>query len=127
MTKHNIPLTYKPKIPFVLDGTCRQTIRAGGKFKVNDLISFHGWEGKPYHSKWSFRTPYLIITNILNCVIFVDGIQIGTNFYEWHWRQCEDLAKADGIDPPTGEELGKVLTKYHKIPEDGLLAQIIRW
>jgi hypothetical protein len=34
---------------------------------------------------------------------------------------------ADGIDPPTGQELGRVLTSMHKVPYEGLLAQIITW
>jgi len=36
-------------------------------------------------------------------------------------------AKADGIDPPTGEALEKVMKEYHRIPDEGLEAQILRW
>lgn len=59
--KHILPLTYEPKIPDVRSGKCTQTIRPISYTKpkqVNDLIMFHGWSGKPYRSKWSFRTPY---------------------------------------------------------------------
>jgi len=44
--KWNLPLTYEPKIPGVIDGTIQQTIRVGRKFRVGDLVSFHGWEGQ---------------------------------------------------------------------------------
>lgn len=64
MRKHVLPLTYAPKIPAVLDGRCTQTIRAGRKFKTGDLVMFHGWEGLPYRSKWSFRTPYFKIHTV---------------------------------------------------------------
>lgn len=130
MKKYNIPLTYEPKIPKVLSGECTQTIRIGRKFQVGDLISFHGWEGKPYRSKWSFRTPYYEINQIFGATIFTDGIarsisdEIGCL---WGWASLDDLAELDGIEPPTGEELGRVLNQYHKIPPEGTPAQIIRW
>ncbi|MDD5048078.1 MAG: hypothetical protein PHH09_04050 [Methanoregulaceae archaeon] len=39
----------------------------------------------------------------------------------------DTVAKLDGIDPPTGIELGRVLASKNKIPEKGIDAQIIRW
>jgi len=126
MTKYNIPLTYKPKIPFVLDGTCRQTIRAGRKFKVGDLISFHGWERKPYHSKWSFRTPYFTITEVQSICVCSEGIKFGYT-HSQSWDQLGYLAQLDGIIPPTGEELYKVLATYHKLEHQDTEMQIIRW
>ena len=81
MTKYNIPLTYKPKIPKVLSGECTQTIRAGRKFKTGDLISFHGWEGKPYRSKWSFRTPYYTVVNLVPIIIKKEGIKVQSLYW----------------------------------------------
>jgi hypothetical protein len=74
--KWNLPLTYEPKIPGVIDGTIRQTIRVGRKFRVGDLVSFHGWEGRPYRSKWSFRTPYFTLTMARAIRIVPGGIVV---------------------------------------------------
>lgn len=134
--KHILPLTYKPKIQAVREGRCRQTIRAGRKFQVGDLVMFHGWEGKPYRSKWSFRTPWWKIhTSIWNVQIFKEGILFPemTDWMDYSpemfspWMVLDWIAELDGIDPPTGEELGKVLLSMHRIPEEGFPAQIIRW
>lgn len=54
--KRILPLTYPPKVGPVREGKYTQTIRPGRKFRIGDLVMFHGWEGKPYRSKWSFRT-----------------------------------------------------------------------
>jgi hypothetical protein len=133
MRKHNLPLTYKPKIPAVLEGRCTQTIRAGRKIRVRDLVSFHGWEGRPY-SKWSFRMPYKEIHTVWNVKLFAGGIGFpeiqGIDYSPYmfrNWDLLDWLAKLDFIDPPTGEELGNVLLSMHKIPLGGLPAQIIRW
>ena len=59
--KHILPLTYEPKIPDVRSGKCTQTIRPISYTKPKkkgDLVMFHGWSGKPYRSKWGWRTPY---------------------------------------------------------------------
>lgn len=128
----NLPLTYEPKIQPVIDGTCRQTIRIGRKFSEGDLVSFHGWEGRPYHSSWAFRTPYQPLWMVEDIFIVKEGFLFFHNgkFYkEVHWHEWEmrDLAKKDGIIPATGEELHKVLTSKNKIPDEGIEAQIIRW
>jgi hypothetical protein len=127
--KWNLPLTYRLKIPAVLDGRCTQTIRAGRKFQVGDLISFHGWEGKPYRSKWSFRTPYFKVILAEDIKIMPNGIfhELADAFLPWHDPRMDILAIADGIDPPIGQELGGVLTRMHKVPYNGLPAQIITW
>jgi hypothetical protein len=132
MKKYNLPLTYPPKIPKVLSGECPQTIRPGSKFKIGDLVSFHGWSGKPYRSSWSFGSPpkYWELRVVKNCVLMeegIDNLQFSGSVGFWYWDELDRLAELDGIEPPTGEELGKVLTSYHKIPEEGLPAQIIRW
>lgn len=138
--KHVLPLTYKPKIQGVREGKYTQTIRHGRKFKVGDLVSFHGWEGRPYRSKWSFRTPYFRVIEAHPIWIDKGGIRWeskggytfddGSDPREWDcawWEFLNKLAALDGIDPPTGEELGRVLLAMHKIPPEGLEAQIIRW
>ena len=122
-----LPLTYAPKIPAVLDGRCTQTIRPGRKFRARDLIMFHGWEGRPYHSKWSFRTPYWELHMAWPILILPDGFVSGGDLYKWPGQACTGLSERDGIDPPTGQELGRVLLSMHKIPPEGLEAQIIRW
>lgn len=37
------------------------------------------------------------------------------------------LAARDGIEPPTGKALRDVLAGMHKIPDDGIEAQVLRW
>ena len=128
MAKYNLPLTYKPKIDAVISGACRQTIRAGEKFKVGDLVSFHGWEGKPYRSKWSFRTPYFDLKTVIN----VDfnkkyGAYINGTWYEWDDPEIIGIAKLDYIDPPTGEALRDVLFGLNSSKGSHFEAQIIRW
>jgi len=127
--KWNLPLTYGPKIAGVQDGTIRQTIRAGRKFHVGDLVSFHGWSGKPYRSPWSFRTDYFVLTTARNILILPGGIVFPGPLHEeyYAWRALDDLAARDGIEPPTGEALRDVLLGMHTIPDEGIDAQILRW
>jgi hypothetical protein len=129
MRKWCLPLTYRAKIPKVLSGKCTQTIRAGRKFKVGDMVSFHGWEGRPYRSKWSFRTPYWKVKIVFPIVIFEWGFynKYLNESWQWYSWQADRIAGKDFIGPPTGEELGRVLLSMHKIPSEGLPAQIIRW
>jgi hypothetical protein len=126
--KWNIPLTYAPKIAGVLDGTITQTIRTGRKFSVGDLVSFHGWEGRPYRSKWSFRTPYAPLETVIPIQIRPDGIKTtGAYGAYYRWSRLTLLARLDGIEPPTGEALRDVLLGMHKTPDEGIEAQILRW
>ena len=139
--KHNLPLTYAPKIPAVLEGKCTQTIRAGRKFKVGDMVSFHGWEGRPYRSKWSFRTPYWPIHTVWNITVWKNGILFPEMLegYDYSpemfrpWDCLDWLAVLDGIVPETGEELGRVLLEMNELvpTENNLLGelemQVIRW
>lgn len=120
--KFNLPLTYAPKIPGVLNGTIRQTIRKGRKFRVGDLIAFHGWEGKPYRSKWSFRTGYFEVVKVIDVTIDEDGFWQDVCFYQ-PWFHSDDIARLDGIDPPTGEALRDVLLSMGCLGQ----AQIVRW
>jgi len=129
MTKWNLPLTYKPKIQAVLDGKCRQSIRAGRKIKIWDDVSFHGWDGKSYRSKWSWRTPYFTVTLAEPIIIHNDGIYWPWNhsFWEWDYPLIDDLAYFEHTSPPSGAELRRMLMCSYKLPENGLPAQIIRW
>ncbi len=139
--KHVLPLTYAPKIPAVLHGECTQTIRPGRKFKTGDLVMFHGWEGRPYRSKWSFRTPYWEIHMVWNILVCHNGIFF-PKVVAWadyspemfrEWIFLDWLAALDGIVPATGEELGRVLLEMHELvpTENNLLGelemQVIRW
>lgn len=128
----NLPLTYPPKIPGVCDGTIGQTLRPGMKYIVGDRISFHGWEGKPYRSKWSFRTPYFTLTEVIPTYLFLDGIALPnldfTRLFEWSHPEIDKIARLDGIDPPTGEALRDLLNTMYKLSaEGGIPFQIIRW
>ncbi len=123
--KWNLPLTYEPKIPGVLDGTIRQTVRPGRKFSPDDQVAFHGWEGKPYRSKWSFRTPYHQLQRVFPVTIYPNGMEILGNYREWH--ELDAIAIADGINPPTGAALGDLFNAMYKIPQEGIEGQIIRW
>ena len=123
--KWNLPLTYAPKIPGVLDGTIRQTIRVGRKFSPGDLVSFHGWSGRPYRSTWSFRTPYAALKAVIPITIYPGGIEAPGEIRSW--GLLDGIARLDGIEPPTGEALCRVLSGMHKIPFAGVGAQILRW
>ena len=118
-----LPLTYPPKIPGMLAGTIRQTIRVAGKtrYMVGDQVAFHGWAGKPYRSPWSFRTGYFELKEVVPILIFPYGISSVS------WDKHDALALLDGIDPPTGIELGLVLCEYNDIPESGAPGFILRW
>mgnify|MGYP006980733105 FL=1 len=123
--KWNIPLTYGPKIAGVCDGTIRQTIRVGTKFHIGDLVSFHGWEDRPYRSTWSFRTPYAALKAVIPITIYPGGIEAPGEIRSW--SLLDEIARLDGIEPPTGEALCRVLSGMHTIPDEGIEAQVVRW
>jgi len=125
-----LPLTYAPKIPGVIGGTIRQTIRPGRKYAVGDWVSFHGWSGVPYRSPWSFRTGYFLLCGVKDIFIHKHGIRHVTDGVAGplrSWSNYDDLAARDGIQPPTGQALGALFRSMHWIPEEGLPMQIIRW
>ena len=128
MTKHVMSITYKPKIEPVLIGACRQTIRKGRRFKEGDEILMHGWEGRPYRSKWSWRKR-VVVTHAIPITISKDGIYYQDNVDIWRWFDVivDCMAENDFIDPPTGEELRNVLFGLNEIPDDPQEYQIIRW
>ena len=105
MTRRWLPLTYTPKIKPVLEEKCTQTIRPGRRYHVKDYVAFHGWEGKPYRSGWSFRTPMCGLCDVIDIEAHPAGIIWGG--YKIPWNKCNGLAALDNIDPPTGDELGR--------------------
>lgn len=129
MKKHVLSLTYEPKVIPVLTGKCHQTIRLGRQFKKGDLIMFHGWAGLPYRSPWSFRTPYYCIKEVVDIEITPDCMIDLKTFAGMSWEspEMDEIARLDGIDPPTGVELFRVLSRLNKIPDTGVAGQIIRF
>lgn len=127
-----LPLTYIPKIDGVLAGDIRQTIREGWHHRPGQIIRFHGWQGTPYRSPWSFRTDEFPLIDVINLTVFEDGIEFhipgcpGDGLIS-PWEKLGWLAALDGILPPTGEELKRVLTSFRKIPSEGLKMQALRW
>jgi len=125
--KWNLPLTYRPKIARVASGEIRQTIRPGLKYRVGDQVSFHGWEGRPYRSRWTGRTQYYELIRVIDITLRPDGVQVYYVVWPWNDPIIDDLARLDGIDPPTGQELGWLLITMYDLPDDGMDFQVLRW
>jgi len=143
MSRHVMSFTYKEKIPAVIEGNIRQTIRPevesekeGARKRIirpGDTITFHGWEEKPYRSPWSFRKE-VTVTEVIPITIFSKGIVFReTNQFElWDSDVVNELARLDGIVPPTGEALCDVLYRFNhdrmvRQGTDFLRMRIIRW
>ncbi|MDY6969786.1 MAG: hypothetical protein SVR08_14160 [Spirochaetota bacterium] len=131
--KHIISMTYKPKIEKVFSGVCCQTIRTLRKksFEVGDQATIFEWSGRPYYSEWGRRLEVKII-DAEDLIIYEDCVFRNysyepNTFYRYLWSEMSVLAHADGISPPTGEELKRVLTGGRKIPDEGIKMKIIRW
>jgi hypothetical protein len=122
-----LPLTYQPKIPGVMDGSITQSIRIDTQLSVGDYIAFHGWEGRPYHSPWSFRTEYYRVRLAKPINIHADFVYLPEEKRQLKIGDpiLDRLAEKDGIEPATGEELLKVL---HGMHGDGTLyGKVLRW
>ena len=131
MTTHIKAFTYKPKIKAVQAGTCTQTIRLRGidPVEIGDYILFHGWSGKPYKSEWSWRLK-VRVTEVWNVFMRTDGIippDWPPRLIAWTDPFVNDIAKRDGIKPPTGEALFQLLNKMYKLEKSADAFQIIRW
>jgi len=120
-------ITYGPKIDPVLDGRCKQTIRKGHKVAVGDEILFHGWGGRPYRSKWSWRTR--VIVGIVNDIeVESNGIRFSDGMiYDWKSHFCHVIASEDYIYPATGEALKAILSGLNGSIKEPVEYQIIRW
>jgi hypothetical protein len=146
VTTHIMSMTYQEKIPAVLEGTCHQTIREEGKthFRVGEPVFLHGWVDKPYHSPWSWRMK-VHLTEVITIIADLDGYRItdgqsidNLGRHGWHvdnkyapyieWSSCmaDGLAILDGIVPPTGLELKKVLSRFVDLEQEPIL-KILRW
>lgn len=119
MKKHVKAMTYKPKIPAVRSGECRQTIRPGSNVRPGDQILIHGWTGRPYRSKWSWRKRIEVLKIINIRVFYTTGIQVcrtnGTysDWCRWDSPEADELAALDFIDPPKGWALRSVLFGFN--------------
>ena len=122
-------LTYDPKIEKVRNGECTQIIRTRRKrtISVGDLIIFHGWEGRPHHTKWSWRKK-VIVTSVEDIMVHRYGILFLKNLNKVHWDHLGPLAARDGINPPSGYELQRSLFVDPNNPsKEPIEMQIIRW
>lgn len=134
--RHHIKaFTYEPKIKGVLDGSIKQTIRPSGKVPVKrgDTIRFHGWEGRPYFSKWSWQIR-VKVSRVNNIKMLHHGILEGGIFFRW--ESLNLVAEADGIEQKEGmnhgESMGVLFNKMYRkeLNENemkGIDMQIIHW
>lgn len=137
MANHVKAFTYKPKIPKVLDGKCKQTIRKLG-VSEGDSILFHGWKGRPYFSEWTWRFR-ATVTEVLPIEIFKEGAIFEGRFSVWAFKPMDDLAQLDGFERLKGmnygESMGEYFNKNNKLPSitdwkcepKGVDFQVIRW
>jgi len=127
MEKHVMAMTYVPKLDAVRDGLCKQTIRPGEKYSVDDHIMIHGWSGKPYRSKWSWRIN-VVVTEIYNVEIRDSGMHDHEDvFVAWDSGRMDRLAERDHIMPATGKHLYRVLCGVAGKESVGGYYQVIRW
>lgn len=128
MTTHVMSFTVEEKEVWVRDGLIRQTIRPRSTRKpkkVGDNALLHGWKGVPYRSPWSWR-----FEKRIREVIPIDIDKIGVRreglFFKWNMAYPRYLARMDGIIPPTGERLWKVLSELYESDEP-MEMDVIRW
>lgn len=125
-------MTYPPKIDAVRSGECRQTIRIGDKVREGDEILWHGWEGRPYRTPWSWRMRVTVTEAISILADYYDGVGVFDSKHDqWIWcawdsAEINDLARRDFIDPPIGLALRDVLSGLNG-EMSGEVCQIIRW
>ena len=131
---HIKAFTYKEKIPGVLSGDIRQTMRVylrnapEKSVSEGDTILFHGWEGRPYRSPWSWRLRVKVLKAPL-CQAYPEGIYYPDgHLIPWDSVFANLLAKLDGIKPAKGTELKAVLERLNgPITEVGVGLQVITW
>ena len=123
MARYVKGFTYTPKIEGVKNGTITQTIRRLTNIKPGDTILFHGWKGKPYKSKWDWRLRVVIIS-VNKGEMRKNGFYSYPKFYDWDGAEIAEIARLDGINPPTGRELKRVLEQFYN---EGAELDIITW
>ena len=137
MAFHSVPLSYQPKLDAVFDGRCRQTIRMGRRYRPGDEVLFFEWTGRPYRSKWG-RRRRVTLTSALPITLRDDSYVLHVTDrarsalpalpVSWSWPEADGLASRDWIDPPTGEELRRVLESFHgPFPRGGMVGQVLGW
>ena len=144
MTTHRMGMTYEPKIEGVRNGTIRQTIRKLNPkhpFKLGDRLLIHGWEGRPYRSKWSWRMDETVKeldklevdseawTLWDHEDLMAEGWCTALHIWDQEHPRMVVIALADGIYPPTSQGVKKVLEAFHgPFPRDDVIEfQVIRW
>jgi len=143
--KHISALTYEPKVFDVRNGICIQTIRPKSETRpknIGDYIMFHGWEGKPYHSKWSWRTPYweIIETFFIKFMKITSNDTVAllkyyssikpfsdeiNNWYRLDFDQMNDIAILDGFK--AFEQMATILQEMYGSEMFNEVFQAIRW
>ncbi|OPX65619.1 MAG: hypothetical protein A4E30_00290 [Methanomassiliicoccales archaeon PtaB.Bin215] len=140
---HILSLTYKPKIEAVKAGTIRQTIRlkrSDVEKRPGDRLLLHTWAGLPYRSKWDWRLNVRIKEIILlwhdgsetwwvyDDSDFLKGRAIQPAYHPTYDDFLAELAKRDGIVPPTRQGLESTLKALNNL--DSLKYThwgVIRW
>lgn len=118
-----IPMTYQPKFDAVFSGECTQTIRKGSKYHVGERRWVFEWQGEPRRSKWGRRV-LVSIFDVWDITALAAGVVEGEE--RWPWLCLDELAAADGIEPPTGEALRETLKRLNGENWEGEY-QIVRW
>jgi len=142
MTTHILGMTYGPKIEGVRNGTIRQTIRRLNPerpFALGDKLLIHGWAGKPYRSPWDWRLKAEVreldwLKVDCSCWVVIqyedlirDGYRATSSPWRYEHEVIDSIAKADGIEPPTGLGLKTVLERFHGLFVEATEFQVIRW
>lgn len=151
MSKHVMPLTYKPKIEAVKSGACCQTVRLLNKDEIlpSDIrqrLKHPGDEVLIYtrvppggrYSKWDWRG-HFVITEVLE-LCHLAGEWLWSPLGEYndedphsegdvvHRSELLDIVQRDHIDPPTIEEWERVLMSLNGLKTlDETDWEIIRW
>lgn len=117
VSDHITAITYEPKIKKVLDLDVRRTMRKTRKFKSGQHVLIHGWSGRPYRSKWSWRMKVHLIT-VLNfhlskeCISIMDDDWKVADMISWSSETANGMAFLDGVEGG-GEGLKKSLKKLN--------------
>jgi len=131
---HSMPMTCKDKLDRVFSGEIRQTIRRGERYQVGDTLTIFEWTGKPYRSKWGRRIESKV-RFVRPITIFDQGVEF-SNWWcgqiercGWNDKDLRELAKRDGVEPPTGVRLKEVLCAMHPDLDlkKGEVFQVVRW
>ena len=110
----------------IRDGSIRQTIQRikEEEVRVGDRVEIITADEAAY-LLGGFEVVDVFNIELHHTGIMLEGPVVDA-FHPWH--QLNKLAARDGIEPPTGDALGKVMVKcYGDKLDDGLPAQIIRW